>query len=1219
MEAREEDGGKANANLKRQREPLSDSEGNAVPAPEMKDGLKRRRLEAAGRENQSPKPSTSGRLAALQTKPDTPMIPSVRSRVQLLAQRRDVQRCFSDPGAEGSSVNTKDIKGHLLGEEEFNERLERFKAPVFQASPTPAEIPANPSPRARSRFVSGIQQKLQCSTTPSSKQAFSIRQERERELNQLSFQPISENAWLKRSNSDSSLTSQRRTPAGSSSPTLSVARSKRKVCWPPVQPSDVHDDDDDDTEMKDGSFIEMLKSATEGPANPTGEGTSSESAAVASAEKQNAHRDEEGQEKEHKAADVNKEQPGFLQPEALAVLQLSFSEEHSLSELQTAERDGFLQSTLLDESNTKETSQVFRGTEDKSEVFTFDEEETMNCSSYSEEGIEPSTDEELRVWRYPQGKVVEDEEERQLLTNKEGRELETFSEDKDKEDGFTRYNKPADPHADISSEADGSPEPQNHGNLTPEMRSMVDDSVMEKADVDEETLKSRESCGVGILIRNNDAFQQWKESQAGSVERETRALRDSRPEAQSGSADHDAGTHSDGNDGEAQRSTEIQLDSGEMEADSSGVRQDYVNKLAAGSQRIENPKRVTFILEPELINSSPVTESDTSMESRTETSLSDDGLSSHDETGTAEVIDKMFEEVLECAGNVEEKERVDEDAEDCDSGIGACSGDKDKMDTDVQKETSEEATEEGKDESNKLDSYGDELLTFPPSVILSPLSKSVEAAVTPMRLAAAQESSSSSLLLTPEETSTPPADFAPLYSVDAYRTQRQSKLPATQGVTPAAQRRATEVSEPQPLVNTKERIAALNEEAVKLQTVISQTLQALSCCTDEDHGRGSLEEAEAEKLLLVSCEKRSALLAEVTRLREEKSSESEGASTEEQQPCRGTVSITNIQLPLKVEFVCSSQNRAGRPSHYFFVLIRYGPCHIVATPLATAADARSGDAISFPTSVTLKDIRPGFEIEVEVYSLSHSSGTNSSADRPGAKSRVTPRKLLNTITKSGYSLTSSSQTSLSRRSSNFCLVGSHTISLASLGSNKFPLDKMKFEGKIRKLLGDEFQEKVPFLSPLEGNIYLKLDSEGHSDVRHQGFLTVFDLISGFGVWNRRFFVLQGCDLFYWNHPNDRETKEAEGSISLSKFPSQCVRPVNRDSCARPFTFELANEVRLQEDQNQEPLSRCWFSADTKQERLDWMEKLNQVLLDFHTWNRARPEPQQQNTTSSGNQ
>lgn len=53
-----------------------------------KDGQKRRRLESAGRENHSPKPSSSGRQIELQTKPDTPMVPSVRSRVQLLTQKR---------------------------------------------------------------------------------------------------------------------------------------------------------------------------------------------------------------------------------------------------------------------------------------------------------------------------------------------------------------------------------------------------------------------------------------------------------------------------------------------------------------------------------------------------------------------------------------------------------------------------------------------------------------------------------------------------------------------------------------------------------------------------------------------------------------------------------------------------------------------------------------------------------------------------------------------------------------------------------------------------------------------------------------------------------------------------------------------------------------------------------------------------------------------------
>ncbi|XP_032378198.1 anillin-like isoform X4 [Etheostoma spectabile] len=842
MEAGEENGG--NVNLKRQRAPLSDSEDNVLSQPEVKDGQKRRRLEAAGQENLSPKPCSFVRLAEVETKPDTPMVPSVRSRVHQLTQRREggaplVQRCLSDPGAGiPSAIHEKDFRKYCLGEGEFNQRLERFKVPVYQAGPPPSPSSADPSPRTRSNFVCAIQQKLHGTPASSSKQASRMRQEREQELSQLQIHPISENAWLKRSNSD---------------PSLSQI--------------------DDDAEMKDGSFIEA----------PT-------------------------------------------------------------------------------------------------------------------------------------------------------------------------------------------------------------------------------SCAK-------------KQS-------------------------------SDGKDAE---------------------------------------------------------------------------LSSHDETNTADMIDQMFEEVLDYAGRMEEK-RVNEDTEDHDSGIGVFSGDKEKLDTESEKEKSEEDRESKAkecDESKQLESNGDELLTFPSSGILSPLSRSVEAVVTPLRLAASQESNPPSLVLTPEETNTPLAESAPLYSIDAYRTQRQKKLPTIQSVTPGVQRQAPEKSQPQPFVNTKKKIAALNEEAGKLQSVISQTLQALSCCTDEEHGRGSLEEAEAEKLLLVSSEKRSALLAEVVRLREERNSEDAAEEDKEdvsQQACRGTVAITNIQLPLKVEFVCSSHNRTGRPSHYFFVLIRYGPCNIVATPLATAADAQNGDTISFPTSVTLKDIRSHFEIDVEVYSLSHTSATNCSMDRTTTKSRVTPRKLLNTISRASNSQTSGALPALNtRRSSNFCLVGSHKITLASLGHSKFPLDKMKLEGKIRKLLGDEFQEKVPFLSPLEGNIYLQLDSEGHSNVQHQGFLTMFEMISGYGVWHRRYFVLVGCQMDYWNHPNDKETKEAEGSISLSSSPFQSVRPVKRDSCARPFTFELVSNIEQQQDSSQDALARCWFSADTKLEGLDWMEKLSQALLDFHTWNRtsATKTASQQSNTSIG--
>ncbi|MED6248709.1 hypothetical protein ATANTOWER_003890, partial [Ataeniobius toweri] len=1005
MEAEEENG--SNITLKRQREPLSDTEDNVVSAPGIKDGLKRRRLEAAGRENQSPGLASSRLLAELQPKPDTPIIPSVRSRVQLLTQRNDGLRSLSDPGNESPSVPNRGVREHLLGEEEFNQRMDRFKTPVSQANATQTPSPASTCPRTRSGFVSGIQQKLQCTTTPSSKQASIIRQERELELNQLPFQSVSENAWLKRCSSDSSIN---QVPG--------------------------------DAEMKDGSFTEILTSVAKTPsgylmgngASSDATGASTELRLTSESQKESiSHGEEDGTEKELKTVILNKEeQPGSHHPEGQTVLKLSFSEEHSLSELHAADKNSFLQSTLLDESNAKETSHVSIVTEEeRSEVFTFNDDETMEGSTYGEEEIEPSTDEELRVWRYPQRKVSVDEEaiseKKEVFTKDNEEDLEVTREGKENGSSFT--NNVA-PDLDVSNKTAGFFKQQEDENIRPEEESEgdngVDDSLKRKSALQDEALREKSSYNA-VYERNAENVAQPHEGERGSAE----------------------------------------------------GRKDVV--------KAESSKKVTFILEPELINSSALSESDVSAESKAETSLSDPGSECHDDTNTAETIEKMFEEVLEYAEKVEEEGRVEEDGEDHDSGIGACSGGKNSVDLEREKnETEEEPREEECDE--------DELLTFPQSGILSPLSKSVEAVVTPLRLAAAQESNPPSLLLTPQKTSTLSPESAPLYSIDAYRTQRQSKLPTIQSVTPAVQRRAPETPKPKAPVNIIKRITALNEEAGKLQTVINQTLQALSCCTDEEHGRGSLEEAEAEKLLLVSCEKRSALLAEVARLREERNLQCEEAAKEDtdyvsQQACRGTLSITNIQLPLKVEFVCSSHSRAGRPSHYFFVLIRYGPCNIIATSLATAADAQNGDTISFPTAVTLKDIRSSFEIDVEVYSLCPTSGTSCSSDRTSTKSRVTPRKLLNTITKSSNVFTCAAPAALNtRRSSNFSLVGSHKITLASLGCSKFPLDKMKLDGKIRRLLGDEFQEKVPFLSPLEGHIYLKLDSEGYSDVQHQGFL-----------------------------------------------------------------------------------------------------------------------------------
>lgn len=98
-------------------------------------------------------------------------------------------------------------------------------------------------------------------------------------------------------------------------------------------------------------------------------------------------------------------------------------------------------------------------------------------------------------------------------------------------------------------------------------------------------------------------------------------------------------------------------------------------------------------------------------------------ISFNDETNSAEIIDQMFEEVLEYAVRLEEEN--EDYTEDHDGGIGACSVDRDKMDTKSEKEINDQ-------EYEKTEDTEDELLTFPPSGILSPLSKSVEAVVTPL-------------------------------------------------------------------------------------------------------------------------------------------------------------------------------------------------------------------------------------------------------------------------------------------------------------------------------------------------------------------------------------------------------------------------------------------------------------------------------------------------------
>ncbi|KAM9776809.1 anillin [Syngnathus typhle] len=433
------------------------------------------------------------------------------------------------------------------------------------------------------------------------------------------------------------------------------------------------------------------------------------------------------------------------------------------------------------------------------------------------------------------------------------------------------------------------------------------------------------------------------------------------------------------------------------------------------------------------------------------------------------------------------------------------------------------------------------------------------------------------------------------YSVDAYRSTRvkESEKANAKGKTAKKElsHRAEELGGSS-LSSVKQKLKILTNEMNLQQTVIHQASQALNCCTDEEHGKGSQVEAEAERLLLVATVKREALKTELQHLKGEKrtpvASTASGISAS-----KGSVCLQDLRLPLKADFVCSSASKPESTKHSFFILIRAGAENTVATPLASTHCGLTGDTLAFPTKLTLSDVSSEFAIDIQVYCLIQKCEISSDKKKKASKSKaITPKRFL-AITKSSQTPVLASPGGPSAvRTSNFVLVGHHKLTLASIGENKFHL------------------EKVPFLCPLEGHVYLRMLCQVNSKVEERSFLTMFEDVSGFGAWRRRWCVLSGYCISYWTYPDDEKRKNPIGRINLAKCISNRVEAAKREFCARPNTLELVTVRAQREDDKETLVSQCsnsmcvtknWLSADTKDERDLWLHKLNQILVDLRLW------------------
>lgn len=448
---------------------------------------------------------------------------------------------------------------------------------------------------------------------------------------------------------------------------------------------------------------------------PTGEGApcDSEAPAASSSEgqlqmewkKQNTLQVKEVKEKgkDYKASIGNeKEHGGSQQQESQPVMMLSFSEDQSFSKASYVENQnvsgdeqGLLDFTQPGESDMKETCEVSKVTEQSSsDMLSLEEDEKINDSSYGEEDIEPSSDEELRLWRYPQHKVYQEKElniaERQEgVCSKDEEEALVLSRDEMKRGGHIVDD--SDPSAiqgsecyltNVSADIAGSSALQEDEKLsreTDEFQSekCLDDSVEYQSALnrDQENMESYKGCYEGeakedidILTTRqdqkntkecthvDDVCQQSKEIQTVNIKEEdmdldsTGTVLNSRvkvteaspcsdvaqvaKETQTGHIDVQSSAEDvaqlkarayaeplDIDTHDAPSAPVHLLETEEKGQEAVDVKEDVTHGPTEETHKAEgreSSKKVTFILEPELIND----ETNNSVESRTETSTS---------------------------------------------------------------------------------------------------------------------------------------------------------------------------------------------------------------------------------------------------------------------------------------------------------------------------------------------------------------------------------------------------------------------------------------------------------------------------------------------------------------------------------------------------------------------------------------------------------------------
>ncbi|XKL65877.1 hypothetical protein PGB90_009297 [Kerria lacca] len=384
-------------------------------------------------------------------------------------------------------------------------------------------------------------------------------------------------------------------------------------------------------------------------------------------------------------------------------------------------------------------------------------------------------------------------------------------------------------------------------------------------------------------------------------------------------------------------------------------------------------------------------------------------------------------------------------------------------------------------------------------------------------------------------------------------------------------------------MNVKQKIKFLEEQIIKEKIKLTQAIRALKLCLSTSF-LNSVSHLEAEKLVMLLQIRIMTAQNEIDRIKVENSVESNFAT---KNSVRGNVEISKIKLPIKLSIVHADLKE--NIYNNLMCVIKCGEMVWATEVISVTQNNIKYDPeckyIEFSDIITVPNVCSDFTATIEVYNLLVEKKDNVITKQSQAMKKDKKISNLSKKSKKNKELLNYVDDKINYHSS-FKMVGYMIFSHNEVHRHQWILNKNDL-----------------YHTPLVGMLLMQLKCNLiRITVQQHGFLTMYEMISGYGAWCRYWFYLNGDKLSYWKYPEQEFTQEPIGSFDLARCITEEIVVVGYDVVFRPQTFILQfspSTYLLQFKGLTE--NRLLLSADNEEERITWCDHLNEVLKSVRSW------------------